>query len=232
MDRNIEIIGGGTVIHIRNHLSLSAIAYGSTAKTLDYLVKDRLRSYDFPSYNVNLHLTKMANGGQGKLETNEDISNLIDKLILNHSTKIIFFSPALVRMHPASFVEKNDNFNVMAGPFDKNISMSKHTNHLLMLTPTIDILSKIRKEREDIFLSAFEITYGANEDEQFIAGIDLIKSTKCNLVLVNDSKTRMNMIVTSGIKHTYTTNRTFILRTLVDIALKESNTNKYSLKYE
>ena len=79
MKKNIEIIGGGTVYHVRNHLALTAPAYGKTAKQL----YDYCSTYD--EYKVNLHLTKMAGGST--LETNEDVSNLLDGLIANPETK-------------------------------------------------------------------------------------------------------------------------------------------------
>lgn len=85
--KNIAIIGGGTVSYVRNHLSLSAVAYGNTARKIHSLCFEQLanqwdRSKD-KGYNINLYLTKMANSGAGNLETNEDVSNLVDTLVAN-----------------------------------------------------------------------------------------------------------------------------------------------------
>lgn len=52
--KTIEIIGGGTVSHMRNHLALCAPAYGQTARTLAELAFEDGADH----YDVNLHLTK------------------------------------------------------------------------------------------------------------------------------------------------------------------------------
>ena len=46
--KSVEIIGGGTVSHVRSHLALSAPAYGTTAKktrTKQEVQYERHRSY-------------------------------------------------------------------------------------------------------------------------------------------------------------------------------------------
>src|SRR5512143_1365808 len=105
--KNFVVIGGGTVSHVRNHLALCAPAYGTTAKKLGDLFKRKLnvhyaeaylREYGYwpanVDFDVQLHLTKMAGGEE--LETNEDVSKLVDKLIADPNTKVIIFNPALV----------------------------------------------------------------------------------------------------------------------------------------
>jgi hypothetical protein len=66
----------------------------------------------------------------------------------------------------------------------------------LDLIPAPKIISKIRRERKDIFLVGFKTTAGATPDEQFDAGLGLLKGSSCNLVVANDIRTRVNMIVT------------------------------------
>ena len=68
MKRTI-ILGGGTFQPIRNHLSLSAPAFGTTAKILQTLIPDS-----------ELVLTKMADNNS-KLLSNEDVSAYIDDII-------------------------------------------------------------------------------------------------------------------------------------------------------
>src|ERR1700677_597285 len=94
--KNIEIIGGGTVSHVRNHLALCAPAYGTTARQIMEIIDDGNDYGNNHGFKINLHLTKMAWHGKGNLETNEDVLLLVDKLIANPETKIIFFNPALV----------------------------------------------------------------------------------------------------------------------------------------
>ncbi len=88
--KQIHIIGGGTVSHVRSHLALAAPAYGTTAKELLGLCR-----VQFPSMDINLHLTKMADA-QSKLETFRDLELLVNNLIDDLRTKIIFFNSAVV----------------------------------------------------------------------------------------------------------------------------------------
>src|SRR3990172_304590 len=106
-NRVIEVIGGGTVFHVRNHLALTAPAYGSTARAI-YRILDSMSEFDGSAQAreyggwpegmpyARLNLTKMANKGEGDLETNQDVERLVDKMIANPDTWMIFFNPALV----------------------------------------------------------------------------------------------------------------------------------------
>ncbi len=222
MTKNIEIIGGGTVSHVRNHLALTAPAYGNTARALyDY----RFAMYGSDGeHDVHLHLTKMANAGQGNLETNEDISNLVDKLILNPETRVIFFNPALVD-YEGCIVDGSTY--TPSGKYETRLKTSEGRQNIL-LTPSAKILGKIRKTRKDIFLVAFKTTCGATEDEQFLTGLHLLKTNSCNLVLANDTKTRVNMIITpEQARYSVTTNRAKVIQELVHMTMARS-TNTFT----
>lgn len=217
--KTIEIIGGGTVSHVRNHLALTATAYGNTAR----YIKQEL----FPNnnYDVNLHLTKMANAGESNLETNEDISKLVDELIANQNTKIIFFNPALVDYN--GFIINNQPFKFLSttksGKYEQRLKTSDGPIDM-HLFPSDKIVSKIRKHRKDIFLVAFKTTCGATEDEQFIAGLNLLKTASCNLVLANDTKTRVNMIITpEQARYSVSNDRGNVLKDLVAMTLERAN---------
>jgi hypothetical protein len=222
--KTIEIIGGGTVYHVRNHLALCAPAYGSTAKRLDTLCELHAdTSYE----HVNLHLTNMA-GGKENLETNEDVARLVDKLIANENTKIIFFNPALVDYEGAITTSGpvgyswSDDIPTKSGKYEERLKTSEGEKGML-LWPAPKVLSKIRKERKDIFLVAFKTTCGATPDEQFLTGLHLLKTNSCNLVLANDTKTRMNMIITPEQARYYTTvDRDMALRGLVEMTLSRA----------
>lgn len=222
--KNIHIIGGGTISHVRNHLALCAPAYGTTARRIAELcvLQDKPRSY-----GVFGHFTKMA-GGQENLETNEDISKLIDGLIANPETKIIFFNPALVDYDGAILADGDFGYNwtdeipTMSGKYEIRLKTADGKQHML-LKPTGKILGKIRKERKDIFLVAFKTTCGATQDEQFLTGLHLLKTNSCNLVLANDTKTRLNMIITpEQARYSVTTNRDWALSNLVDMAFSRA----------
>lgn len=233
--KNIEIIGGGTVSHVRNHLALCAPAYGTTAKQLNSLLREELRiglaeaearEYGYwpksIEHYVKLHLTKMAGG---TLETNEDVSKLVDWLIANPETKIIFFNPALVDYDGSILTNDEEvsvGFDTPSGKYEKRLQTSKGPQ-LLSLTPSDKIVGKIRKERKDIFLVAFKTTCGATEDEQFLSGLHLLKKNSCNLVLANDTKTRLNMIITpEQARYHVTNNRDEVLRGLVEMTLSRA----------
>ena len=237
--KTIEIIGGGTISHVRNHLALCAPAYGTTARKMSDLLRKKLgidmaeaqaREYGYwPSnmeYMVNLHLTKMA-GGEN-LETNEDVSKLVDGLITNPNTKIIFFNPALVDFNGAVTTsgpigcEWSNDITTKSGKYEERLKTSKGEQSML-LWPSEKIIGRIRKERKDIFLIAFKTTCGATEDDQFLTGLHLLKSNSCNLVLANDTKYRRNMIITpEQARYCVTTDRELALKTLVDIAISRS----------
>jgi hypothetical protein len=220
----IEIIGGGTISHVRNHLALCAPAYGTTAKRLHDLCESLAPTH---FNHVNLHLTEMG-GGREDLETNEDISKLVDKLIADPRTKIIFFNPALVDFDGFIYrsgavgYEWSDCIPTDSGKYAERLHTSKGEQEML-LRPSHKILPKIRKERKDVFLVAFKTTCGASEDEQFLAGLDLLKANSCNLVLANDTKTRKNMVITpEQTRYFTTTDRELALRGLVEMALSRS----------
>lgn len=223
--KTIEIIGGGTISHIRNHLALCAPAYGSTAIKLAELVDHILyNNNQYPGLGkVNLHLTKMAKSSS-LLETNQDVSNLLDKLIDNPDTKIIFFNPALVDFD-GSVGQYGAPTDTPSGKYETRLKTSEGPKWL-KLTPADKLLSKIRKERKDIFLVAFKTTCGATEDEQFTAGLELLKKNSCNLVVANDTKTRTNMIITpEQARYSVTLDRNLMLQELVNMTIARSSLN-------
>lgn len=213
--KRIHIFGGGTVSHVRNHLALTAPAYGTTAR----FIASYLSHTDGASRPIHLHLTKMANEGKGNLETNQDISNLVDKVIGDPSTKIIFFNPALVDFEGTVVGLNSDS---KSGKYESRLRTA-NGDHLMLLSPAEKIISKIRKERKDIFLVAFKTTCGESEDDQFLTGLNLLKANSCNLVLANDTKTRVNMVITpEQARYHVSTNRNAVLETLVDMTLLRS----------
>lgn len=222
MNKIIHIIGGGTVFHIRNHFALCSPAYGRTARSLNELFKekvlDRILRDQGEKMDVHLHLTKMAGGRV--YETNEDISKLIDEIVADTKTKIVVMNAALcdytgyVSSGPIPEVGKD------VGRLD-----SKSNPEVTMtLLSSEKIVQKIRKKRKDIFLVAFKATCGASEQEQYLAGLNLLKTASCNLVLANDTKTRMNMIITpEEAKYSVTEHRWDALTELVDMSLLRSH---------
>lgn len=216
--KNIHIFGGGTMSHIMNHFSLCAPAYGNTAYALDRLVHRR-----FVHCNIELELTKMAGG---KLETNDDVLNRINELKQNPNTKIIFFNCALVDWAASKLEITDDKIHTLFGKYVDRLSTKHWSNKQLKLEliPEKKIISSIRTDRKDIFLVGFKTTCGATKQEMYIAGLSLCKESSVNLVLVNDTKTHWNMIVTpEEASYHETSNRESVLKELVDMTYHRSH---------
>lgn len=218
MKKTVEIIGGGTVSHVRAHLSVSAVAYGFTARKIKELCEEHS-----DKLIPRLYLTRMANSGNGNLETPEDVAELIGKLKLDPNVKIIFFNPAMVDYDGYVTDEMQDPFATKSGKYEPRLK-SRDGEQNIVITPKEKIIKGIRNGRKDIFLVGFKTTCGATEDEQYIAGLNLLKESSCNLVLANDIKTRLNMIITPEEARYHVTNhRDEALQNLVEMAYLRSH---------
>lgn len=213
--KNVHIISGGTVSHVRTHLALAAVAYGTTGRRL----RDLCEAHS-DALEVKLHLTRMANSGRGGLETPADVQALVDTIREDVNTKIVFMNVALADYN-GSIVEEGEK--TQSGKYAKRLK-SRDGNQLMIIKPEVKILKTIREKRKDIFLVGFKTTNGASEQEQYIAGLNLLKETSCNLVFANDVTTRRNMIITpEEEKYHVSTNRMETLSNLVDMAYLRSH---------
>lgn len=218
--KKVYFIGGGTVAHISNHLALCTPAYGSTANQLcDIWIE---KGYDkiIDAYSL---FTKMG-GGCNAPETNEDVAVEIEKLKLDNNTKIIFFSCALVDFKPQDILINLNNYEedslliTRFGKYENRLETNKIKDILLKIVPSEKIIKNIRTGRKDIFLVGFKTTCSATKQEMFEKGLNLCKSSSVNLVLVNDTKTRWNMIVTpEEVTYHETDNRREVLEGLVEM---------------
>jgi hypothetical protein len=196
MNKQIHIFGGGTLNFVSNHLALCAPAYGTTADTLQNKCKTT-----FPGLDIVMHKTKMAGGKV--LESNDDIRDKVKEIVENPLTKIVFFSCALADYKPIQALcsKKNALTNhgegIHQGKYGERIETSKYPILKLSAIVSQKIIKNIRTEkRKDIFLVGFKTTCGATKQEMFEKGLALCKDSSANLVLVNDTKNRFNMIVT------------------------------------
>ncbi len=213
--KQLHIIGGGTFSYVRNHLALAMPAFGETARKLQALCFDR-----FPNMDINLHLTKMAYP-PSNIITNEDVEVLVNEWVQNLDTKVIFFNVGLCDYR--GNIATSDNLSLTtSGKYAPRLK-TEVGYQTLLLTPTDKLLHLIRRTRKDITLVAFKTTCGATEQEQYLAGLSLLKKNSCNLVLANDTVTRVNMIITpEEAKYHVTTDRDEALKQLVDIAFHRS----------
>ncbi len=216
-NKNIHIFGGGTFSHVRNHLALAMPAFGSTAKELGKLCKKR-----FTDLDVHLHLTKMADSASS-LITNEDVASELNKLKEDFNTKIIFLNAGLCDYEGSIAKQTGHDDLTISGKYEARLESNKG-ERVMHIFPKEKILKQIRDGRKDIFLVAFKTTCGATEQEQYLAGLNLLKKNSCNLVLANDTKTRVNMIITpEEAKYHVTTDREEALTQLVDMTFYRSH---------
>lgn len=233
MTKDIHVIGGGTVTHVRPHLAIAAPAYGRTVHDIFSVLWDNGKD-PYPG-TVHLYTTRMA-GNQHEiwnsrvgteqaeppnLETNEDIAALLDRLVEDPKPKIIFLPAALVDFEPVCLAR---NSKVTSTNFGKNHPrLSSEDRFALELGPADKIIRRVRRDRKDIFLVGFKTTTGAAPQEQFEAGLRLVKQASCNLVLANDLTTRLNMIVTpEQAPYAVSADRRSVLRELVKMAIARS----------
>lgn len=219
MKKKIHIYGGGTFSHVRTHLALATPAFGKTAHLIDDLINQQER---FDTMQTELHLTKMAIRNS-TLITNDDVKSSVLKLKEDFDTKIIFFNVALCD-YTGTIREGDGKFvKTLSGKYEPRLKTSNGDQEML-LTPAEKILPLIRNGRKDIFLVAFKTTSNATEQEQYLAGLNLLKKNSCNLVLANDVVTRTNMIITpEEAKYHITTDRLQALIQLIDMTYYRSH---------
>ncbi len=220
VNNKIQIIGGGTVFHVASHLALSAPAYGQTARYLSSLTRDII------GFDTVLTLTKMAGGKT--VETNEDVAEWVDEIVKDPLTKIVFFNAAMADFEGLPWTFRDTDGGVTE--FDQPLPSGKYVNRLqsslkgvdgyaIELLPAPKIVNRIRKDRKDITLVAFKTTCGATEEEQNAAGLNLLQKSSSSLVLANDVKTRLNMVITpDGARLYVTKDRNEALCGLVEMA--------------
>lgn len=165
------------------------------------------------------------------LETNDDVLKLVMDIVNNPRAKILFLPAALCDFQgfvlgPPELSEE-DGVKVTRRertPSGKSQPRLKSSEEqLLRLEPAPKVIRRIRKERKDLFLVAFKTTAGASQDEQFEAGLKLMKESSANLVLANDLHTRINMIITpEQARYAVGTDRDEAILTLVNMALSRS----------
>ena len=148
------------------------------------------------------------------METNEDVERRLAILTADPNTKVIFFSCAMCDYKPDWNTSKYDS------RLDSHCVKEFHPT----LVPTKKVISTIRKTRKDIFLVGFKETCGATRQEMYQKGLRLCKESSVNLVLVNDTRTRWNMIVTpEEAAYHETADREEVLKQLVEMAYFRSH---------
>lgn len=187
----------------------------------------------------------------GTLETNADIARLVSSIRNDLGSKIVFMPVALCDFDVAMIARWDTHVNdglppdhvVPAEAQKYALASGKTVNHkpgkgakrlsthskgefeyTLRLKPAEKIIPTVREGRKDIFLVGFKTTDGVSEDEMYIAGLNLLKEASCNLVLANDVKTKLNMVITpEEARYHVTTERYDALKGLVEMAKLRSH---------
>lgn len=175
----IHIFGGGTVQYVRNHMALSAPAYGNTARKLfAELGPDRAR----------LHLTKMADY-TSPMETNEDVAARLQQVLADPATRAVVFNVALCDY-------AGQIGDIPSGKYAKRLS-SREGEQAMRLAPTPKLLRQVKVMRPDVHLVGFKTTAGAEQLEQHQLALRQMTETGADVVFANDTVTRHNLIVFS-----------------------------------
>ncbi len=200
VSRRIVIIGGGTVMPVRNHLALCAPAYGSTARALQPMFDAELKQSGLSAqYHTELVLTRMAQASS-PLETNDDVAAYVDTLVADPNVKVIVFNVALTDYRGQVGV-------VPSGKHAQRLKTSEGPQSMT-LTPADKLIGRIREKRKDIFVVGFKTTTDYESDAQYGRALELLKRNSVNLVLANDTIRRNNMIVApEETRYCETTNR-------------------------
>lgn len=185
----IHVIGGGTFHHITNHLSVAAAAYGTAARALHRMFVDA-------GCDTKLHLTRMADPLHKGPDTVDDLADLVDNLVADPDSRVIIMTAAVADWRPTALHTDGRDYEEQFSSEASRLSTRLTSGISVDLVPAEKIVNHIRKVCKHIFLVSFKTTTGASEEEQFAAGLGLLKGSSSNLVLVNDVRTRMNYIIT------------------------------------
>jgi len=216
------IIAGGTFVRVAPHFAFAAPAFGKVGRDLASMLPASYKEAG-QEIETRLLLTRMALGGADRasadealllgagiedLATNEDLEKLVDHLIQRQDTAAIVMAAAACDFRPAETSEAR--FSSEAPPKIELLAEEK-------------IVRKIRRFRKDVFLVGFKTTSGASADAQYLKGLKLMKTASCNLVLANDLKTRLNMVITpEQARYHETTDRAAALKGLSEMTALRS----------
>lgn len=204
MTHPILILGGGTFYHVRNHLSIAAPAFGTTARWLHEQLPQS-----------NLVLTKMADPFS-KLETNADVAAMIDDYLIDTNLKAIIMNVAMCDYD-------GQIADVPSGKHAMRMK-TKAGQQIMQLEPSQKVIKNIKEQRPDILLVGFKTTTHHNPEEQIAAAIAMGQGSRCDLVFANDTVTRYNLLVdANGTCLCQSSDRFLVLKALVKAILTEIN---------
>lgn len=183
--KTIVVFGGGTMMHVRNHMALCAPAYGTTARKIAMLL-------DAEDYCVKLRLTKMADPASN-LETNDDVEKALREVLDDPNTVGIVFNVALCDF-------SGQIGDIPSGKYADRLQTRDVTEKGLALTlrPTKKLLMLIHQLRPDIVSVGFKTTANESMHIQVEKCNRMAAETKVSWMFANDTVTRNNMVLRRG----------------------------------
>lgn len=179
----IHIFGGGTVMHVRNHLALCAPAAGATARALANFLRQR------SGQPVELHETRMANPSS-TMESNLDVEDALRRALARPDTRAIIFNVAL-----CDFVGQIGA--VESGKYAERLQTREVPPEglSLMLKPAPKLLGLVRQLRPEVASVGFKTTAGETPEVQVARANRMSSEHGVDLVLANDTVTRNNIVL-------------------------------------
>jgi hypothetical protein len=193
-------------------------AFGDTAIEIHKLISEQLKELPIGSQNYEavLHLTRMADPRNSRIETNEDVAKLLDTLIADPDTRAIVWNVAL-----CDYDGVIDN--VPSGKRAPRMQTATG-KHQIDISVKDKLIARIRKDRKDIFVVGFKTTANKAPEDQYAAGLKLLKQNSLNLVIANDLGTGNNILIApEETQYANTTDRQFVRETMVKMMLSRMN---------
>ena len=197
---DIHIIGGGTISHVRCGLSLASVDFGETARLVQWGLW-RMREEQpaqIANFQDHKHLTSMAAGESRGLTTVDDVQRLVERLVADEQTKILFLmSPILEFDGCVGRPDWNSFQPTPSGPNEPALraEIESGKEHLILKSRE-PLWTKIRQKRKDIFLVAYHQTGDETEERQYFKALRFLKANSCNLVLSQNQSNGRCMVVT------------------------------------
>lgn len=199
--RRVVVFSGGTVVHVRPHFSLCAPAYGTVGDSLTQKLEeiDAIHNLLPPRPNFFLienYKTKMAGGS---IETNQDLSDTLDKVLEDKDVSAIIMAAAICDFEPNGlYLGSGDTDYSGSGHGKDKPRLDSRFHRQLHLKPSEKMVDKIKQKRPDIVLVTFKTT--SNESIEALARKSTQNLEKCgaDIVLGNDIKNHFNVLVSEN----------------------------------
>ena len=180
--KRIVVFGGGTVMHVRNHMALCTPAYGATAKKLVTLLLGQ-------EFSIDLRLTKMADASS-RMETNQDVEEELHRVLADPNTAGVVFNVALCDF-------SGQLGKVPSGKYAPRLQTREvpPLGLAMVLKPTPKLLGLVKQQRPDIKSIGFKTTADEPAEAQINKANRMASEHGISLMLANDTVTRNNIVL-------------------------------------